>query len=88
MITWEPPTVPNGVILSYAVTVSLVNTSQQLFNLTARGPTAGDGFLISNLRPYQTVTIGVAASTSIGTGPSAFLTATTEEYGNIYSHLF
>ena len=84
VITWEPPLVPNGVILSYAVTISLVNTSQQLFNLTASGPTAGDRFLIGNLNPYRTVSISVAASTAIGSGPRALLTATTEEYGEIF----
>lgn len=73
------PVIPNGIVLSYTITVSFRNTSAPLEIVV--GPTAGGGYVVSGLLPYQTVDLSVAASTAIGTGPSAMLTATTDQYG-------
>ena len=72
---------PNGVITSYTIIVSFRNASAPLEIVV--GSTARNGYMISGLHPYQTVNLSVAGSTAIGTGPSAVLTATTEQYGEI-----
>lgn len=72
---------PNGIIVSYTITVALGNGSQLI--LTAGANSAARAFSIGDLLPYQTTNISVSASTVIGGGPGAILSAITDEYGEL-----
>ena len=80
-INWHPPTVPNGIIVSYTITVALGNGSQLILRASANS--TARAFLIGDLLPYQTMNISVSASTVIGGGPGAVLSTITDEYGEL-----
>ncbi len=63
-LSWGPPAEPNGVIITYTLYVDYRNGTTTNF-LTPSAP-----FLLSPLRPYQTVSVQVSASTSVGEGPN------------------
>ncbi len=62
-LSWGPPAEPNGVIISYTLYVDYLNET------TTNFPTPSVPFLISPLSPYQTISVQVSASTSVGEGP-------------------
>ncbi|XP_064396234.1 mucin-2-like [Halichondria panicea] len=62
-LSWDPPAEPNGVIITYTLYVDYRNETTTNF-LTPSAP-----FLLSPLRPYQTVSVQVSASTLVGEGP-------------------
>ncbi len=61
-LSWDPPAEPNGVIITYTLYVDYLNGTITNFS-TPSAP-----FLLSPLRPYQTVSVQVSASTSVGEG--------------------
>lgn len=65
-ISWNPPPASqhNGIIISYIISVTVVETGQS-FQLTST--TAS--LTVSTLLPYRTYVCVIAAVTSIGTGP-------------------
>ena len=79
LLMWDPPTVPNGIILSYRVeyfgveTTSTVNSSfydvkdMKVYNVTST--------YIYDLVPFSTYNITVAAATSIEEGPPSSMIA-------------
>ena len=76
-LTWEPPFEENrnGLIITY--TVFIVADDGTSLELTA----AGTSVVAADLRPFTTYTCSVAASTSVGRGPTTptFLLTTPED---------
>ncbi len=62
-LSWSPPAEPNGVIITYTLYVDYLNGTTTNINTTSTP------FMLSPLRPYQTVSVQVSASTSVGEGP-------------------
>ena len=62
-LSWDPPAEPNGVIITYTLYVDYLNET------TTNIITPSAPFLLSPLRPYQTISVQVSASTSVGEGP-------------------
>ncbi|XP_064396224.1 uncharacterized protein LOC135343165 isoform X3 [Halichondria panicea] len=61
-LSWDPPAEPNGVIIIYTLYVDYLNGTTTTFNTTS------EQFTISPLSPYQTISVQVSASTSVGEG--------------------
>ena len=86
LLMWDPPTIPNGIILYYRVeyfgveTTSTVNSSfydvrdMTVYNVTST--------FINDLVPFSTYNITVAAAISIGEGPPSSLVANMTEEGS------
>ena len=65
--TVQPPTVPNGVILTYNYYITFENgTSVVLVDRDLTGM-----FTLEGLKPYELVTVEVSANTSAGEGPKS-----------------
>ena len=78
-IAWDPPASEeqNGIIISYIVNITGVETGEQL-QLTSQSQSVN----ITGLMPYTTYLCIVAASTAIGPGPfSAQIIIRTPEAG-------
>ncbi len=77
-LSWDPPAEPNGVIITYTLYVDYLNGT------TTNFPTPSAPFLLSPLRPYQTISVLVSASTLVGEGqpsnPTRFTTAEASEF--------
>ena len=77
-LSWDPSAEPNGVIITYTLYVDYLNGT------TTNIPTPSAPFLLSPLRPYQTISVQVSASTSVGEGPRTlsieFTTAEASEF--------
>ena len=86
LLMWDPPTFPNGIILSYRLeyfgveTTSIVNSSfydvrdMTVYNVTST--------IINELVPFSTYNITVAAATSIGEGPPSSMVANMTKEGS------
>ncbi|XP_064407627.1 receptor-type tyrosine-protein phosphatase T-like [Halichondria panicea] len=61
-LSWGPPAEPNGVIITYTLYVDYLNGT--ITNIL----TTFEQFIVSPLRPYQTISVQVSASTSVGEG--------------------
>ena len=77
-LSWDPPAEPNGIIITYTLYVDYLNGT--ITNI----PTPSAPFLLSPLRPYQTISVQVSAITSVGEGPRTlsmeFTTAEASEF--------
>ena len=76
-VSWNVPTMPNGIILSYAVYYSAESNeiSLQIDSITNQATYFSE---LSNLTEFTTYFIRVTASTRIGEGPSANATVVTD----------
>ena len=91
-LTWSAPLAEeqNGVITSYRITVTEVESGERVLEMTAA---ASDTLLIvDSLNPHSTYRCSIAALT-IATGPEASAQVTTLQEGNLYCkmdslHLF
>ena len=63
-VTWNIPTVPNGIIIMYEIRYRESNSSGP-YNMTN---TTNTQYSIGGLLPYTNYTIGVRAYTSVGSG--------------------
>lgn len=82
-LTWEPPFEENrnGIIVSYTVSIVAADDGGTSLELTATGTTS---IVAADLRPFTTYTCSVAASTSVGVGPSTpSVLLTTPEDGEL-----
>ena len=70
-ITWNPPAAEdrNGIILSYIVNITDMETREQM-QLTS----VSQSLNVRGLMPFTTYLCNVAASTAIGTGPFSNVT--------------
>lgn len=79
LLTWDPPTIPNGVLLSHTITYNL--TSDRGGGLATLVVGGGDtSTLVTDLHPYEYYQFTVFASTRIGSSPlSVVVTVRTQE---------
>ena len=63
---WEEPVIPNGVIISYTITITNINTSVTTTNITEEM-----SFNLVGFEPYQSYNATVTAATVVGDGPPA-----------------
>ena len=68
-ITWGPPLLPGGVIISYQLYVNYFNGSTEMRKLGI----AALYFLLNNLMPNQWIGIELSASTRFGEGPHSLM---------------
>ena len=66
LITWIEPLMPNGVITSYNV---YVNYSDGSPVAVLQASATLTNYTLTNLQPYQLVSVQVSASTTAGEGP-------------------
>ena len=85
-VTWEIPTEPNGVITEYQLQCS---GGGQVFSHTVMGSQTTT--TLSGLLPYTNYSCNITAHTSVGGGPAATTSVTTEQDGesayNCFSYL-
>ena len=77
LLTWSPPQVPNGVIISYQVNYSMSGQLMTLF----LGNTSS--YVVSDLEEYTWYTFTILSLTRIGQGPSTSVSARTDIAGII-----
>ena len=75
LLTWLPPQVPNGVIISYQVNYSM---SGQLVTLLLDNIS---NYVVSDLEEYTWYTFTISSFTRIGQGPSTSVSARTDIAG-------
>lgn len=75
LLTWSPPQVPNGVIISYQVNYSM---SGQLVTLLLDNISS---YVVSDLEEYTWYTFTISSFTRIGQGPSTSVSARTDIAG-------
>ena len=68
--------IPNGIIVSYTITVANINTGVTTVNVTD-----GLSFNMTGFKPYQNYTASVTAATKVGDGPPAVTSGRTDPYG-------
>lgn len=65
-VSWIPPSVPNGIIMSYDLYINYNDVSP----LSAiQSGALNTNYIITGLRPYQLVSVMISASTVAGEGP-------------------
>ena len=70
LFSWQPPTVPNGIIVAYRLnitnldtnTYNIINTTSDVLSYNATG-----------FMPFQSYVASVSAATSAGFGPEAVI---------------
>ena len=71
--SWNPPTIPNGIITEYNLTVITNGTStSDILNAET------ENFIVSRFVPYQEYSATIAAATVAGYGPIDNITGRTE----------
>ena len=68
-VQWKPPSIPNGVIISYSLYFTVTYNNQNHSFLRVVIPT--DQYLLGDLQPYQLVGISILATTGGGEGPQS-----------------
>ena len=75
-VQWDPPLIPNGVIISYNIYIDGV----LLLNISTTS--GAQNISIAGFSPYQTVSVNLSANTKVGEGPlSMSQNVTTHESG-------
>lgn len=69
VVYWNPPMRPNGVITRYTLYIGYETQSGEINVFNTDGQSTS--YNVSNLLPYQEISIEVTASTRIGEGPSS-----------------
>ena len=78
-MSWQPPAVPNGVVINYTLYFNFDNGT----NDTETVDGSDSEFILEELNPHQEVSVRISASTSIGEGPlSDSQTVRTHEAGD------
>ena len=67
-VQWSPPRLPNGIITRYTLYIGYENGSVDVFYANGQS----SSYNISNLLPYQIISVEIAASTSVGEGPRTY----------------
>ena len=65
LVEWDPPSTPNGLITHYNLYVDYENGTDDAFIIDGQVTT----YNITNLLPYQSISVEISANTSIGEGP-------------------
>ena len=77
-LSWSPPEITNGIIISYSVNVTAGPDI-----VSANAMTSAPSYLATNLTPFTNYTFRVAAMTSAGIGMSAELIVVTAQDGKM-----
>ena len=77
-LTWSPPLIPYGIIVSYIILVEEGLAGGNVTTLVANS-SLGTSNMVTNLLPYTYYNFSVAASTRIGTGPYDTVSTTTAQ---------
>jgi len=77
LLTWSYPSGPHGIIISFTIGYNTSGTSTQVIPIPGNQTT---NYTVDGLNEDTVYTFTVYASTRIGAGPSAELTARTDEY--------
>lgn len=62
---WSPPRVPNGIITRYTLYIGFEDGSVEVFYVNGQSTS----YNVTNLLPYQIISVQISASTVIGEGP-------------------
>ena len=81
-LTWSPPLIPYGIIVSYTILVE-----EGLFggNTTTIVVDSSPGTIVTDLLPFTHYNFSVAASTRIGMGPFDAISITTPQASEFIS---
>ena len=80
-VQWDPPRVPNGIITRYKLYVGYENGSVDVFYVDGES----SSYNVTNLLPYQIISVEISASTNVGEGPRTFrFEIQTAQAGKIY----
>ena len=86
LVSWNPPSTPNGVITSYSLYVNYSDGSPIDQILTGA---LIMNYTIAGLQPYQLISVQISANTSSGEGPvSEFTSGRTREEGEYYLQIY
>lgn len=64
-VEWNPPRVPNGIITRYTIYVGFEDGSVDVLYVNG----VSTLYNITNLQPYQIISVEISASTNVGEGP-------------------
>lgn len=64
---WNPPQIPNGVVTGYTLYIGHENGAVEVFSTDEQTTS----YNVTNLFPYELISVKVTASTRIGEGPAA-----------------
>ena len=67
MVHWNPPVVSNGVVIRYTLYIGYENGSVDVFHVDWETTS----YNITNLNPYEQISVNVTASTHAGEGPNS-----------------
>ena len=86
LVAWLSPAIPNGIITSYTVYITLVDCPME--NTTSYSQTVTDRmeYEITGLSPYQQVRVQVSSSTAIGEGPKSAMEVGRSEESSMFSY--
>ena len=81
VVTWAPPSTPNGIITSYTIYINHTDGSPVEIMWSGSSTTS---YIVTNLQPYQLIIVKISASTLAGEGPkSESASGRSTEEGNI-----
>ena len=72
---WLPPSLPNGIIIQYNLTVDNINTGTTTTYIIS---SVDDHYTVGEFKPYQRYSASLSAATVVGYGPPAYLLGRTE----------
>ena len=75
MFNWSSPLIPNGIIITYNLTVHNINTD---ISTTYILNGSQESFIAGNFEPYQRYSASLVAGTVAGYGPPAYISGRTE----------
>lgn len=68
LVSWTPPSTPNGVVTTYNLYINYSDGSS-ITRMQISG--AAVNYTVSGLQPYQLVSVSISASTAAGEGPTS-----------------
>ena len=79
LVSWTPPSTPNGVVMTYNL---YINYSDGSPIARIQSSASNTYYTVMDLEPYQLVSVAISASTTAGEGPvSGSVTGRAQELG-------
>ena len=72
---WLSPSIPNGIIIQYNLTVDNINTGTTMTHIIN---STHDHYTVEDFKPYQRYSASLSAGTVAGYGPPAYVSGRTE----------
>ena len=73
--TWLSPSIPNGIIIQYNLTLNNINTGTAMTHVIN---STHDNYTVGDFKPYQRYSGSLSAGTVAGYGPPAYVSGRTE----------